>query len=86
MLNWIDRMQQKRKENQRRKLLSLIGRDIEDIARDAYNDGCWITEKKMRAERQLEFAHLTKENKKLRELLAERTAITMPDFITGENR
>jgi len=73
MKNWI-----------RKKLLELIGRDIENIARDAYHEGCYVTQRRMQAEKLLEFQQLTATNEKLRELMVERANLAVPEIISVE--
>ena len=66
----------------RKHILALIGREIEDIARRAYDDGCYVTSKRLQAEKALEFMQITKQNEKLTEMLIERARITMPHITT----
>ena len=87
MGNWLKTIRAKRREKQRQRLLSLIGRDIDNIARDAYNDGCYTTTRQMQAQKVLEFACLMAENEKLRELAIKQCEIHMPELrIMAEQR
>ena len=68
----------KRKEKKRQQILALIGRDIDDIAYHAYNDGCYVTTKQMQAQKTIEFAQLVAENEKLREMMIEHANLVIP--------
>ena len=69
------------REKIRIQILSLVGRDIEDIARRAYDDGCYVTTNRMRAEKTIEFAAMVAQNRKLQEVLSEHISLTMPPII-----
>ena len=69
----------------RKKILSLIGRDIENIARDAYDEGCYVTARRNKAEEVIRLHYLTTENEKLREMMIERANMTMPEIVILQN-
>lgn len=81
MVGTIRRFLARRREKRRQQLLALIGRDIERIATDAYREGCYITNKRMRAERLVELQHLMSENDHLRKMMIDRANLTIPDII-----
>jgi len=62
-------------------ILGLIGREIENIAYDAYNEGCYVTAKQEQAKRTMEFAQIVAENEKLREMIIERANLVMPEIV-----
>lgn len=81
MKAWIRTILARRREKQRNRLLALIGRDIENIAHDAYREGCYVTTRRMQAEKALELMRLMQENEKMREMMIERMSVTMPPVI-----
>lgn len=77
---WFKKMLAERRERQRKAILNLIGRDIEDIARDAYNEGCYVTTRQMQAAKLIEFQCLMAENEKLREVAIKQYETMMPEI------
>jgi len=70
MKNWI-----------RHKILRLIAHDIERIARLSYNDGVYVTEHRMRAEKQLELQQLVAYNEKLQEVMSDHLKVCAPHLV-----
>jgi hypothetical protein len=59
----------------------MIGRDIESIARDAYNEGCYVTQRRNRAEEAMRLQHLMAENEALRERMLDLARTQMPNMV-----
>jgi hypothetical protein len=64
----------------RKQILKLIERDIESIARHAYNDGCYVTKREMIAQKRLEHAALVRHNEALSEAIMKHLSVTMPEY------
>jgi len=65
----------------RKKILSLIGGDIESIAIRSYNDGCYTTERRMQVEHQIQIQALVRHNEALQKAASDCLALTMPERI-----
>ena len=66
----------------RKKILELIGDDLERIANQAYNDGCYVTSRQRQDEEVIRLQALMAENEKLREIMANHVAVTMPKVVS----
>jgi hypothetical protein len=65
----------------RKQILKLIARDVEDIALRAYNDGCYVTERRMIEQKKLEHAALVAHNEALSKAISKHLAVTMPEYV-----
>lgn len=81
MVDKIRQIRAKWRERRRQQLLALIGRDIENIAHDAYREGCYVTERRMQAEKLIEFQHLMATNEALRERMLDLARTQMPNMV-----